>query len=120
MTSIEVTGARELIAAFDSAAGRVLPEARKVVQQAAINIKQGMQRDISGHAHFRQIARAISYDLGAGGLSAEIGPAHAGVGDLANIAYIGTSRGGGTVDLTKALRAEEPGFLAALDRAVAG
>lgn len=121
MSDFTVIGARELSRDLAHAAGAMRPEAARVVQQGALRIKQGMQRDASGSQHFRQIAGAISYDLADGGLAAEIGPRDdGGAGELANIAYIGTSRGGGTLDLTGPLKAEEPAILEHLRRIAEG
>lgn len=119
----DVTGARELAQEFASMAGRVPDEVRKVVQVGALKIKQGMQRDASGSAHFGQLAGSISYSLwgNAGASRAEIGPVDdGGSGELANIAYIGTARGGGTLDLTGPLKAETPAILEHIDRIIGG
>ena len=61
--------------------------------------------------HFGQVASAISYDLQdrAGSVEAVIGPTKGSPGSLGNIAYFGTSRGGGTVpDPMGALEKEAP------------
>ena len=116
-----VVGAAELARDFADAAGGMRREARKVVQVGAIKIKQGMQRDANASTHFKQIARSISYDLADGGLTAEIGPRNdGGAGELANIAYIGTSKGGGTLKLTGPLEAEAPTILEHLQRLAEG
>ena len=121
MSDFTVIGARELSRDLAHAADAMKPEAARVVQQGALRIKQGMQRDAGGSQHFRQIAGAISYDLADSGLAAEIGPRDdGGAGELANIAYIGTSRGGGTLDLTGPLNAEEPAILEHLQRIAEG
>jgi hypothetical protein len=54
---------------------------------------------MSASPHFRGAAHGINYDLTDAGLGADIGPRHGPglAGNLANVAYFGTSRGGGTV-----------------------
>lgn len=96
---------------LERAAADALPEIRAVVQRGALAIKTQMQREMSESRHFRQVGRAVSYDttMDAGGVEAEIGPRRGRPGSLANIAYFGTSRGGGTVaDPQGALDAEAP------------
>lgn len=95
------------------AAAVALPEVREVVQRGALAIKTQMQREMRESAHFRQVASAISYDTttSPSGVEAEIGPRRGAPGSLANIAYFGSSRGGGTVpDPQGALDAEAPTF----------
>lgn len=88
-----------------------------VVAKGAQNIKRQLQAEADGSRHFR-ISRHISYDVKArlGGAEAEVGPEKVGAGNLANIAYFGTSRGGGASlpDPAGALNDEIPGFEAAL------
>lgn len=127
-----VIGARELSRDLAHAADAMKPEAARVVQQGALRIKQGMQRDANASRHFSggggkgaPLAASISYELADGGLAAEIGPVNAPGntktgGELANIAYIGTSRGGGTLDLTGPLNAEAPAILEHLQRIAEG
>ena len=95
------------------AAASALPEVRAVVQRGALAIKTQMQSEMRESAHFRQVASAISYDttISPSGVEAEIGPRRGAPGSLANIAYFGSSRGGGTVpDPQGALDAEVPTF----------
>ena len=116
-----VVGAAELARDLAAAAKGMRSETPRVVQVAALKIKQGMQRDAAGSAHFKQIARSISYDLADGGMTAEIGPRNdGGAGELANIAYVGTSRGGGTLNLTGPLDAETPTVVEHLTRLMEG
>ena len=86
-------------------------EADKILKRGAQNIKTGLQENLRESKHFRQVAASISYDQigGMRALGYEVGPdkdRHA--GPLANIAFFGTSRGGGTVDFEGPLREEEP------------
>lgn len=100
-----------------------------VVLKGANNVKATMRRDAEASTHFRSIAGSISYDThqtsfgGVGVFEAEIGPSsEAGSpGNLANIAYFGTSRGGGTVrDPQAALDEEQPKFERAMTELLGG
>ena len=89
-----------------------------VVRKGGVNIKNAMQADLrkSGNAGFRHVASTVSFDELDGGLGAEIGPTKP-AGALANVAFFGTSRGGGTVrDPGEALADEEPNFIRELGR----
>lgn len=84
------------------------------MSKGALNIKRAMQQDLqqSGNAGIRHVARSISYDLidGDNTVEAEIGPDKPS-GALANIAYFGTSKGGGhTRDPIEALNEEAAVF----------
>lgn len=93
-----------------------------VVKRGAMNIKKQMNAELAASTHFSGIAGSVTYDIregsafGGGFVEAEIGPDHNRKGGaLANVAYFGTSRGGGTVaDPQQALDAEAPRFEAAL------
>ena len=67
------------------------------VKKGAQNIKEAIQEDVrsSSNAAFRRIP--IHYDMKSEGVrvEADIGPEESGAGSLANIAFFGTSRGGG-------------------------
>nr|DAK31094.1 MAG TPA: hypothetical protein [Caudoviricetes sp.] len=91
---------------------------RPAVSRGALNIKRAMQADLeaSGNAGIRAVARSISYDLTDTGttVEAEIGPDKPS-GALANIAYFGTSRGGGhTRDPIEPLNEEAEAFQKAI------
>jgi hypothetical protein len=97
-------------------------DVRAVVMKGAVNIKKDQQAAARRSAHFKQFARAINFDIRSGSLfgtaviEAEIGPVKGAPGSLANIAYFGTSRGGGTVeDPGAALEREAPRFVSALE-----
>lgn len=94
-----------------------------VVAKGALNVKTAMVADMRASTHFSGIARSIGFDIhqtsfaGDGVLEAEIGPSSdaGSPGNLANVAYFGTSRGGGTVrDPQAALDDERPKFEDAL------
>lgn len=71
-------------------------EAHRVVERAAVNMKNDLVGEASRSRHFR-IDRHINYDMRAGyhTSEAEVGPDKAGAGNLANIAYFGGANGGG-------------------------
>lgn len=86
-------------------------DARRVMERGANNIKRQLRRDAELSAHFSQIARAINYDVidNSDSIEIEVGPTKGSPGSLANIAYFGGSRGGGTVaDPEVALMDEAP------------
>lgn len=104
--------------------GKILP----VVEKGALNIKNQLVSEMRSSRHFKGVARGISYDIhggqmfGRGVIEAEIGPTKGSPGSLANIAYFGSSRGGGgTVpDPQGALDAETPRFEQALGDLIEG
>lgn len=115
---------RALSADLTAASKAVQAKAYGVVSRGATQIKAQMRMEMYASKSFRGIGSSISYDLvgvalggGSGAIEAVIGPeSGAGSpGNLANIAYFGSSRGGGTVpDPVGALNAELPRFEAAL------
>ena len=105
-------------------AGReVVPAVLPVVHRGAGNIKRQLRAEMSQSRSFKQITPLITYDIiggsafGTSWVGAEIGPEARDAGLLENIAYFGTSRGGGTVpDPQGALEAEVPKFIKHLTR----
>lgn len=84
---------------------------RAVIEHGAFNVTSQLRTEMRASEHFGQIAAAISYDIidRATAIEALIGPVKGSPGSLANIAYFGTSRGGGTVpEPYEALLAEIP------------
>lgn len=113
------------VRSFATHLGGVAAATRKqqsaVVHRGANNIKRQLREEMGRSRHFRQIVPKIGYDVrevgafGGGFIEAEIGPAAEGAGYLDNIAYFGTSRGGGTVpDPLGALLDEMPRFESAV------
>lgn len=116
MTGIEIdtTEVRQIAADATRMPGELSRWLRPAVSRGALNIKRTMQQDLeqSGNAGIRAVARSISYDLidGDHTIEAEIGPDKPS-GALANIAYFGTSRGGGhTRDPIEPLNEEAEAF----------
>lgn len=119
--TLDTSELRTLAVDLTHAAALPMEDVRGVVAKGALNIKTQMRAEMSRSRHFKGITQSITYDttIGATGVSAEIGPDkdYKG-GALANIAYFGSSRGGGTVpDPKGALEAEAPNveqYMAAL------
>lgn len=116
MTGIEIdtTEVRKVAADATRMPGELSRWLRPAVSRGALNIKRAMQQDLeqSGNAGIRAVARSISYDLidVDHTIEAEIGPDKPS-GALANIAYFGTSRGGGhTRDPIEPLNEEAEAF----------
>lgn len=121
MISVDASEVRAYAAQLTQAPPLVERGVRAVVSRGALNIKNDMNAQLRKSKHFKGIAGSVTYDMrsssafGGGAIEAEIGPDHAKGGALANVAYFGTSRGGGTVeDPQEALAREEPNFLDAL------
>lgn len=68
------------------------------VTKGAQNVKNSIRDDLkgSGNKAFRRIPISYTLQESAGRITAEIGPTKGGAGSLANIAFFGTARGGGT------------------------
>ncbi|WP_187995916.1 hypothetical protein [Flaviflexus equikiangi] len=97
-----------------------------IVKKGALNIKEAMRKDLmaSSYSGINYVASTVSFDELDGGFAAVIGPSSGrgrGKGSLANVAYFGTSRGGGTVrDPKEALADEEDNFLTHLGKVAGG
>lgn len=119
---IDTSEVRQFAADATRLPGELSRWLRPAVSKGALNIKRAMQQDLqqSGNAGIRHVARSISYDLidGDGTVEAEIGPDKPS-GALANIAYFGTSKGGGhTRDPIEALNEEAAAFEKAITEIV--
>lgn len=121
MAGAEAFGFREVIAAFEQKIAATEQEVEAVVKRGATNVKKQLVAEMRRSPAFKGVARGITYDMraasgfGGGVIEAEIGPESSGPGALANVAYFGTSRGGGTVpDPSGALEAERRRFEEAL------
>lgn len=68
------------------------------VKKGAQNVKNSIRDDLkgSGNRAFRRIPISYTLQESAGRITAEIGPSKGGTGSLANIAFFGTAKGGGT------------------------
>ena len=118
MASVEFDASeiREFTHRLQEAGAKTQREVKGVINKGALNIKNQMRKEASGSRHFGQIASTITYDLtewgafGGGVVEAEVGPnKHFRAARLGNVAYFGTSKGGGTLpDPIHALEAEIP------------
>jgi hypothetical protein len=109
---------RQLATNLGRVAGSAVKDVDGVLKKGAQNIKNEMQADVSGSTHFKGMAGSISYDSHylPGRARYVIGPDKSRRGGaLGNIYYFGTSRGGGSGDIDKPLRSEEPRTMSALD-----
>lgn len=91
--------------------GSALKETDAVLEKGAHNIKEDLVSGAKASRHFKGLAPSISYDskYSLGTASYEVGPdKNRKGGGLGNVAYFGTSRGGGTLDLEGPLMREAP------------
>ena len=108
--SVDTSEVRAAVADLTSVDSRLRPDVAGVVKKGAQNIKDDLQAEARKSRHFKGFASGISYDM-PDDFEAEIGPVKGRPGSLANIAYFGTSRGGGTVEEPgEALQRELPAF----------
>jgi hypothetical protein len=113
---------RKLAEDLGKIAGSAVKDVDAVVQKGALNIKNEMRADVKTSRHFSSkkksgLEQSITYESHylPGKVRYDIGPDKAiRGGALGNIYYFGTSRGGGTGDIEKPLRSEEPKFQNAL------
>ena len=119
---IDTSEVTALVADMRKVDDRLTRWVKPAVEKGAVNIKNQLREEMADSTHFKGAASAISYDMleggfgGGGVFEAEIGPTKGKPGSLANIAYFGTSRGGGTVpEPSKALMDELPNFTKALE-----
>lgn len=111
--SLMVDEMRRLATDVVKAAGRLasLEDVDAVMKKGSTVIKDGQNANLAGSGSFQGIAGSVTYDRTAalGGVAYEGGPDKARHGGaLANIAFFGGSRGGGTVDFDGPLDAEIP------------
>ena len=108
---------RALATNLGHVAGSALKDVDAVLKKGVNNIKTEMIADVSGSEHFKGMARAITYESHylPGRARWVVGPDKSRRGGaLGNIYYFGTSRGGGSGDIEKPLRSEEPKTMRAL------
>lgn len=95
------------------AAAAATTQSAAVVAKAALNIKEEARRNAtaSSGTHAKKYPGTITYDVDAGGLSAEIGPERRGQGNLGPILENGSVHNPPHRDLGRALDSEIPRFL---------
>ena len=109
---------RQFATNLGKVAGSAVKDVDGVLKKGAQNIKNEMQADASASKHFKGMAGSITYDSHylPGRARYVIGPDKSRRGGaLGNIYYFGTSRGGGSGDIDKPLRSEEPRTVSALE-----
>jgi len=108
---------RKLSENMGKVAGSALKDVDAVVQKGALNVKKEMAYSAVWSKHFKGMAGAISYDSHylPGRVRYEVGPdKNRRGGGIGNVAYFGTSRGGGTLDIEQPLLSEGPRMQSAL------
>lgn len=90
----------------------VKPQLAATVKKAAQNVKTAIESDVgaSSNAGLRQVR--IGYETGSTGTVeyADVSPREGGSSNLANIAFFGTARGGGTHEFYGHAEDELPAF----------
>lgn len=117
--TVTSSGLNELAVALESAADDAVDEGRKVVSRGALQIKNDWRRRWSGSPHAPALPYAIGYDVRTAGtrVSAEIGPDKAKrQGALGNLYEFGSVNNAPRPGGAPALAAEEPRYVAALEK----
>lgn len=115
--TVDTSEVNRVIADIGRMPSRAVKEGRAVTEKGALNIKNQMRDESTGHPTFPAFPHSITYDIhyGVGSMEAEIGPdKDLPQGALGNILYFGTSNNGPVLDPESAMRAEEPRFVKAL------
>lgn len=79
----------------------------QTLERGALELKDQLNDNLQSSTHFKGAAGSVTYDglVSLGSIGFEIGPdKRRRGGALANIAFFGTSRGGGTVDMDGAIK----------------
>lgn len=113
---------RQLSTNLGRIAGSAVKDVDEVLKKGMQNMKTEMQADIKTSRHFSSkkkagLEQSITYESHylPGRVRYVIGPDKSRRGGaLGNIYYFGTSRGGGSGDIDKPLRSEEPRTMSAL------
>ena len=119
---VDTSEVKEFAAKLQAAPERKRRRVSMIVKKAAQNVKNETRADLtsSGNAAFRHIP--ISYEVQDRGsvVEADVAPDDGGAGNLANLAFFGTAKGGGTHDFYQHARAEFPNIVRELRRAAMG
>lgn len=100
---------RQFGADLGKIASGALKDVDKVLEVGSVKIKKGLNDNLKASTHFKGASGSVTYDqsYGLGAVAYKIGPdKDRRGGALGNIAFFGTSRGGGTVDLEGPFQAE--------------
>lgn len=115
MADVDMSQVDKLADDLEAVPEKIRPKVKQVVAKGAVNVKNGMRSDASGHPTFRHFPRSISYDTTDDGLGAEIGPDKALIqGALGNLLYFGSSKNAPVLDINGPLNKETPRFEDAL------
>ena len=119
---VDVSEVKAFAAKLQAVPERKQRRVSMIVKKAAQNVKTSTRADLtsSGNAAFRRIP--ISYEMHERGpmVEADVAPDDGGAGNLANLAFFGTARGGGTHDFYQHARREFPNLVRELRRAAMG
>ena len=119
---VDTSEVKEFAAKLQAAPERKRRRVSMIVKKAAQNVKNETRADLtsSGNAAFRRIP--IAYEMHERGpmVEADVAPTEGGAGNLDNLAFFGTARGGGTHDFYQHARAEFPNLVRELRRAAMG
>lgn len=122
MVNVRIEGEARLLADLSKAESAALPAVTKIAATAANNIKRDLNRNLWASDHFKGAGGTVDYDetTRLGAVEFEVGPnkARKDAAAIANVAFFGTPRGGGTVDFDGPLRKEEAAFDKFIDQAV--
>ena len=82
----------------------------KAVKKGAQNVKEGITSDLQTSSNYAISRIGIGYEMGSTGTTiyADVSPRDGGASDLANIAFFGTAKGGGTHDFYEHAETELP------------
>ncbi|MDF9748631.1 hypothetical protein [Arthrobacter sp. ES3-54] len=108
---------RQLSTNLGRVSGSAVKDVDAVIKKGAQNVKTEMNYSAVWSKHFKAMAGSITYDSYylPGKVRYVVGPDKGKRGGaLGNIAYFGTSKGGGTLDIEQPLTAEEPRMMSAL------
>ena len=119
---VDVSEVKAFAAKLQAVPERKQRRVSMIVKKAAQNVKTSTRADLtsSGNAAFRHIP--ISYEVQDRGsvVEADVAPDDGGAGNLANLAFFGTAKGGGTHDFYQHARREFPNLVRELRRAAMG
>lgn len=115
--TVDTSELRRLAADVGQVPGRAVKESAPIVAKGALNIKNDMREQASGHPHFPAFPSSITFDteVTATGIEAEIGPdKDRPQGALGNLLYFGSSKNAPVLDIMAPMEAEAPRFEKAL------
>lgn len=118
---LDMSEVRSLAADMSKVDSRLTRHLIPVVRKAGVNIKEDLRKQLraSKNRGFQDVAGTVSFDEIDNGFGVEVGPGAG--GELENIAYFGSYKGGGTVeDPWHALDRENTNFLRELEKVAEG